>query len=175
MLFWLGRTRARADEDQTFRAGEHAEIVGALAIVVSLIFVGMEIRQTSEETALNTRAVRASAYQDLVGHVLTLNSDLYNNPQLAELVSRMLNGGEPTSTTEAFQFLQVVNFLLEHGDMAYYQYQIGNMDQERLNNIIGVVGNYSRASYFREIWEPILKERVDPEFARYLEENIFQF
>ena len=152
-----------------------AEILGALAIVISLIFVGMQVRQSSEETALNTTAVRASAYQDLVAHVLTLNSDVYNNPQLAELVSRMLNGGEATSTTEAFQFQQVINFLLEHGDMAYYQYQIGNLDQERLNNIIGVVGNYSRAPYFQEIWEPIMQERIDPEFARYLEENVLQF
>jgi len=40
-----------------------AEIIGGVAIVISLVFVGVQVSQTAEETATNTTAIRASAYQ----------------------------------------------------------------------------------------------------------------
>ena len=46
-----------------------AEIVGGVAIVLSLIFVGLQVRQSAEQTALNTDAIRADAIQSLVGQI----------------------------------------------------------------------------------------------------------
>ena len=37
-----------------------AEIFSAIAVVLSLIFVGLQIRQGAEETAANTAAIRSS-------------------------------------------------------------------------------------------------------------------
>jgi hypothetical protein len=42
-----------------------AEIIGGIAIVASLIFVGFQVQQTADETALNTRQMQAMAFQDL--------------------------------------------------------------------------------------------------------------
>ena len=50
-----------------------AEIIGAVAIVVSLIFVGLEIRNGADQTRLNTQALQMSAYQELIGEVNTLS------------------------------------------------------------------------------------------------------
>ena len=43
-----------------------AEIVSAIAIVVSLVFVGYQIRQGNEETALNTSAIQATIRQSML-------------------------------------------------------------------------------------------------------------
>jgi hypothetical protein len=40
-----------------------AEIVSAIAIVLSLIFVGLQVRQGASATALNTRAIEVAAYK----------------------------------------------------------------------------------------------------------------
>ena len=40
-----------------------AEIISAIAIVASLVFVGMGIRQSADETALNTSAIQAQTVQ----------------------------------------------------------------------------------------------------------------
>ena len=40
-----------------------AEILSAVAVVASLIFVGFQVQQQAEETALNTRAIQVGAYQ----------------------------------------------------------------------------------------------------------------
>jgi hypothetical protein len=149
-----------------------AEIISAVAIVISLVFVGLQIQQTSEETALNTAAIKADSYQALVGQVLTLNSDVYNNPQLAELVSRISNGGEFGSVAEELQYSQYITFMLEHGDMAYYQFKIGNIEQARLENTLGILSQFARTPYFHQNWEPLFKQRINPEFASYIEENM---
>jgi hypothetical protein len=43
-----------------------AEIVSAACIVLSLIFVGLQVRQGAEETAANTAAVRGSVQQAMM-------------------------------------------------------------------------------------------------------------
>lgn len=47
-----------------------AEIVSAIAIVLSLIFVGLQVRQGTEETAANSRALEATVRESM------LNADL---------------------------------------------------------------------------------------------------
>ena len=51
-----------------------AEILSAVAVVASLVFVGLQIRQESNETALNTRAIEAAAYQDLISQIGEINT-----------------------------------------------------------------------------------------------------
>jgi hypothetical protein len=53
-----------------------AEIVSAFAIVLSLIFVGIQISQSSDETALNTSAIQVGAYQELVGQIMDINTSV---------------------------------------------------------------------------------------------------
>ena len=43
-----------------------AEIISAIAIVVSLIFVGFQVRQSAEQTAVNSQAVQASVREAML-------------------------------------------------------------------------------------------------------------
>ena len=43
-----------------------AEIISAIAIIISLIFVGFQIRQSAKETALNTEAIQSSVRQTML-------------------------------------------------------------------------------------------------------------
>jgi len=52
---------------------ETAEIVGVAAIVVSLIFVGLETRNGSVQAELNTRALEMTAYQQLIESISEMN------------------------------------------------------------------------------------------------------
>ena len=52
-----------------------AEILSAVAIVVSLGFVGYQLQQSNEQAALNTRALELAAYQQLIVRIRhTLNA-----------------------------------------------------------------------------------------------------
>lgn len=50
-----GETRDAKSERRLRLFAVWAEIVSAVAVVVSLIFVGLEVRQSAEETSLSTR------------------------------------------------------------------------------------------------------------------------
>ena len=47
-----------------------SQIIGVVAVFVSLIFVGVQVRQNSEQIKANTRSIKASA----------LRSDAINSP-----------------------------------------------------------------------------------------------
>ena len=39
-----------------------AQIASAMAVVISLVFVGLEVRETAEQTALNTVSLQVTAW-----------------------------------------------------------------------------------------------------------------
>lgn len=47
------------------------EGTGFVAIVASLIFVGLETRHSAMQAELNTRALQIAAYQDLINNKAT--------------------------------------------------------------------------------------------------------
>ena len=50
-----------------------AEIASAVAVVISLVFVGLEIRNSAEQSNLNTQALQISAYQSLMESISVMN------------------------------------------------------------------------------------------------------
>ncbi len=69
-----------------------AEIVGLFAVVITLIFVGLEIRN-------NTKQAQADALNTGIQFLLTIRG-MTSNPETAGLFVKDLNGFEALSTTE---------------------------------------------------------------------------
>ncbi len=65
-----------------------AEVVSAIAVIMSLVFVGFGVRETARQTELNTDALRVAAYQDLVAQISRFNEVLLD-PELAALCLKM--------------------------------------------------------------------------------------
>ena len=70
-----------------------AEIIGAVAIVCSLIFVGLQIRQNSRISSVN-------AYQELISQISTMNSLRIQDPGFADLFWRFDHGQQPATDEE---------------------------------------------------------------------------
>jgi hypothetical protein len=117
-----------------------AEIVGGIAIVMSLIFVGLGVRQTVDETALNTQSIRASADQDLILQISEVNAILIENPELSRVRRVALDGGDLDSVTDIDLFNSYARLIVRHTDMAYYQYSSGLLDEDRFRSISAPLG-----------------------------------
>jgi len=122
-----------------------AEVVSALAIVISLIFVGLQIRQ-------NTRISEVNAYQELIIQISQLNQLKVENPGFAEIYHR-LNAGEKlqpgTETEQAVAYL-LIGF--RHGDLAFRQYKNDLIDEESLNSALSPVRAYLALPLGKEVW-----------------------
>ena len=127
------------------------EIVGALAVVITLIFLIVEIRQNTEQTRLNARAVEIAAYQDLISQILEVNKLNFEYPGYMILKKRQLAGEALTPDESAEveeRYASMYWMLFRHGDMAYHQFENGIIDEERLLSSFGILGLEQE-----EIWE----------------------
>ena len=129
-----------------------AEILSAVAVVTSLVFVGLQIRQGAQETALNTRAIETSAFQDLTTQINTISLDLSANPQLAELAARVLQGGKLETPQEVVQIQSFLFAVNRHGELAFRQFESGLMDELSMIGMLGPVEFWIQSEVGREIW-----------------------
>jgi hypothetical protein len=99
-----------------------AEIVGAIAVVVSLVFVGLQLAQSND-------LAREAAEQKQIESIGALSLVVAENPYLAELMARD-QAGEALSPAERV----AVTALMTHGqrtwEALYYQYRAGRVSPE---------------------------------------------
>jgi hypothetical protein len=108
------------------------EAVGGIAIVASLIFVGIETRNSAIQAELNKRAIEITAYQDLIDNISQTNTLTIENEYVASLMHKAFNTSEPLSEIEEFRLSRAFYLRFRHGDMAYFQYERGAIDEDRL-------------------------------------------
>ena len=154
-----------------------AEILSAVAVVASLIFVAFQIQQQAEETALNTRAIQVSAYQDLVAQIATLNLIIIQDAEFAELRIKILGGGAPNDNVEQARFRAYISLAVRHGDLAYRQYRNGLIDELSLRSVLAPLLRFLRlADVSRSQWE-FMKPALDTDYVSFinalLEEGAF--
>ena len=100
-----------------------AEVVAAVAVVVTLIYISIELRQ-------NTRALRTSAYQDMVGNTMQIVMPLMADRELAGFFYRAQENSETLTDEEKLRWHFLMLACFRHWDNLYYQYRIGNLEAE---------------------------------------------
>jgi hypothetical protein len=100
-----------------------AEIAGAVAVVVSLVYVGAEISQ-------NTAAVKASTQQAMIDYGREQSEILVTDARLANVVSR--GEEDPGSLTphERRQFYEFTTWRLSMWELSFLNAEAGLVDQE---------------------------------------------
>ena len=130
-----------------------AEIVGGIAIIFSLIFVGLEIRQTSEETAQNTLAIQASTRQEHTQQAISYISQPLDSLTLANAIVKS-RAGEELSPLELQQLYihQHMNFRVF--ESAYYQYSIGTLEEVEWQRITATIRSVlCNNRHAQDMWE----------------------
>jgi hypothetical protein len=100
-----------------------AEIVSAIAIVLSLIFVGLQVRQGTEETAANSRALEATVRESM------LNADL-SIMRSALPYSYLMQNRPPATDEETRQFGIFFIMLIRSRENYWTQHANGMLDDE---------------------------------------------
>jgi len=104
------------------------EGVGITAIVASLIFVGIETQNSTDQTILNTQALEIAAYQELMNNISETNSLSIQNRGAAEISAKIYGQAD----IESWQTQAALFTLFRHGDMAYFMFERGVISEDRL-------------------------------------------
>ena len=126
-----------------------AEAIGFTAIIASLLFVGIETRNSTKQAELTAQALEISAYQALMSNIDDLNKVLLQNPDLAPIAAEIF--GDERVDPKGYQLRRVLYILFRHGDLAYFMYERGAIDKSRLDSALAPVPIWSEAG--RKFWE----------------------
>ncbi len=126
-------------------------MVSAVAVVLSLVFVGLEVRESAQQTELNTQSLQVSAYQDLIAQISAINARSMDHPEISLLVAAA-SSFEDLSETEGEQVWSLLMLIARHGDMAFYQYELGMLAEARLESALGVLNGALCYPLFSEFW-----------------------
>jgi len=110
------------------------EAIGFLAIIASLYFVGVETQDSAKQTALNTQAVQIAAYQELITSIASMNAISIEGKDAAAILVEM-RGGDSDGVDD-YQLLSAFFMYFRHGDMAFFMFEKGIIDEDRLRSTL---------------------------------------
>ena len=137
-----------------------AEIVGGVAIVLSLIFVGMQIRQNSEVSEVN-------AYQELVSQLTVMNTLRVQDAEFADLFWRFDHGQQPQNDVERARLEAFLYMVFRHGDLAYRQYEKALIDRDGLISVLAPTRTFLNTELGQEVWE-ILSPSLQSDYVAFV-------
>ena len=140
-----------------------AEVVGAVAIVVSLIYVATELRH-------NTEATQAATFQQLVA--LSSNSlmAIAQDPVLADIYERGIQDSESLANDELFRFFLLIRIQWRGMEAAFFQWRHGVLgDSEWLGYASLMCNELSALTGQQVSWE-FHRDSLSPDFVSFIEE-----
>ena len=145
------------------------EGIGFAAIIASLVFVGIETRNSTQQAILTTQTLEITAYQDLMDNISNLNTVAVEDAEVAALLLKAFDTTDELSELEEFRVNRNLFQRFRHGDMAYFQFERGIIDETRLRSTLQVLRlNNPRV---REFWERNEMNFVDS-YRNYVNEII---
>ena len=116
------------------------QIIGALAVVISLIYVALSIRQ-------NTNAIRAATAQSVHEHYASWYNSFAGDETLSEIAIKGLKDYGPLSETEKARFVGLFMAFLSYGQNAFLKWRQRLLEpslwigwEQVLMNLIGAPG-----------------------------------
>ena len=125
--------------------GAIGELVGGVAVIASLIYVGLQVRQ-------NTLAIRANSAQGFTDSINAVQLQVCNSKETARAWQRFSE--EPESlTADDRVILDVLGLAaFQTYDSALLQAKLGSLDADTRDLIYRRIGGWFEYDYYRDWW-----------------------
>ncbi len=143
--------------------GAIAESVGAVGVIASLLYVGLQVRQ-------NTRSVRTATYEALVRSSGEFLTPLVQDPELAARFESAVGDWTSLEASERSQINFLFTQLFRHWENAFFQMRQGTLEPELWD-----AWRYAMVSYFHQpgvqAWWPTRRSVYSSTFRELLEQS----
>jgi hypothetical protein len=118
--------------------GALGEFVGAIAVVVTLVYLAIQIRQNTQAMAESRRLALAQTYQMRADALQDMLVHAAESEHIGPIITKLVDAGYPEdvlsldalTTVELGRFRQWQIAQQTHWDNMFYQYQQGFLDEE---------------------------------------------
>jgi len=145
----------------TFKLNDWLSLAANLGVLVGLIVLIVELDQS-------TRVAESTAYQELVNRIAELNQLEATDSEFAEILHKGINDASSLTPVETGRMISYSRAIYRHGDLAYYQFETGLMDEIRLVSALGPVKAWLSSDIGKVGWES-MRPNFTIEYVDYLE------
>ena len=143
-------------------AGTIAEIVGALGVVFSLVYLGTQIRNSTRESQAVSRDNVSKSISDVMMRVAS-------DPDVAELYDRGIMTPENLNGDETRRFDKFMYATFECFESAYSQWQRGILADDDWHKWRSTIGNFMSQPGCKDFWVRASRN-FTPAFLEYVEQ-----
>ncbi len=142
-----------------------AEVIGAIGVVISLVYVGLQVNE-------NTAEVRATNRQQLVRRSHAATVDLAASPSLAAVFAKVANA-EPLTGTEQIQYGYFLRAVLYDVQEAYLLYREGRLEKAYWDTRAALFQIYLGQGPALEVYEGVKSQGLlHGDFVDWAEQNV---
>ena len=123
-----------------------AEVIGAIAIVISLVYVGVQVSDS-------TRAVRSATANDTTAALSSWYSQMGSSREASQIFWIGMTAPESLSPEELFQFVMQSHGIILVYQAAYYLSEEGTLDVELRDSITNTILGLRELPGFQLYWE----------------------
>jgi hypothetical protein len=135
--------------------GNIGDFVGGIAVILTLIYLAIQIRQNTAQIAQNGKIVKASAHQDYTALVHNFNSRLAADREFAELWLKARDGIGDLDEIDRLRFTTTISSLFRLFENHHHLVEAGLIDPDQFAGYRRIMlGHLSRAGT-REAWSLI--------------------
>lgn len=140
--------------------GAIGEIVGAIAVVLSLIYLASQIRTQNKESRVAAMHEIAVAYRQ--------SNIAFADPVLADILTRAHVDTDSLTEAEILQLICGVQGVFRVWEEAYYQHVAGRLDEHLWEAMLREYSTYMSAGGFDFVWQ-LRKEGHNDSFRRFVD------
>ena len=144
--------------------GHIAEIFGAVAVVVSLVYVGMQLKQ-------NTEAIQAQTAQMVLATYADYQFAIIGEEALSPLMIKA-DTGEELTAEEARRLNVWAHLLIGNWERTYRSFQSGLMDEKDWRSWDVYFRDALELSYVMDAWVTSVTGAYELGFTRYVNEEV---
>ena len=143
-----------------------AEIIASLGVIISLIYVARQIRQTN---TLN----RSATHQEISAQSVNLANSVATNPELCAVVAKVLYHDlvrEEATEIERVQMAFLLTAILDNNYLMFQQIQEGILTEKEVGELKGSGTSLLARPYLASAW-PILRSAYPSDYQRWVEKK----
>ncbi len=150
-----------------------AEVVSAVAVVVTLIYLAIQVRHSKESLDANTKAIRGQVISDVTKNVQDHMSMAVQGHNLADIIKKMASGEEmdPDDALLLDMFLTAV-FVARQNE--YYQWKQGLLDDSVFRSLHHITLTILGATSGKYWWQNEGRHLMSSEFVEFTEKLVEQ-
>ena len=149
--------------------GAVGEIIGAIAVVVSLIYLAAQIRQNSNQVSEQIRALELQAYDTTATTFTNFRTTIASNPQLASLWRRGKESFKELTPDEQSQINELFTELFWAYDSLLHKKRQDAIDQGLWLVVEQNISHWLQNTGIREWWDAKVRPPHTPEFEAVVE------